>query len=173
MLPTVTFDSNKNDTFTFTLWRDGKQVVHEFKGFSVTINEKLETVIHGFSLVRVHGMDERITLPEERAKIDGPSDGGTFYYIYAQPFQGDYTMIWLTKQEAEHLLPMMDAIENSRPWSQRSKCDCPVCGEALAGSVYRPHCSACKWDSEVFEDDYESEDDDGDKAYGEYPRDHE
>lgn len=123
MLPTVTFDANKNDTYTFTLWRDGKKVVHEFKGFSVTINEKVETVIHGFSFVTIHGIDERIILPEERAKIDGPASDGTLYYIYAEPFQGDCRMIWLTKQEAELLLPMMDTIEEDKFYESRSKAD--------------------------------------------------
>jgi hypothetical protein len=110
MLPTVTFDANKNDTYTFTLWRDGKKVVHEFKGFSVTINENNENVIHGARYVLINGIDERIILPADRAKLDGPAFDGTFYYITVQPFQGEDIMIWLSKDEAAVLQPIMDDI---------------------------------------------------------------
>ena len=34
MLPTVTFD-DPSGTYTFTLWRDDKEVTHELKGLSV------------------------------------------------------------------------------------------------------------------------------------------
>jgi hypothetical protein len=183
MLPTVTFDANKNDTYTFTLWRDGKKVVHEFKGFSVSINRAYETVIHGASSVGIHGVDENICTPEDRAKIEGPAFEGVFYYICAQPFQGECSMIWLTKEEFEVLDPILNDIQEelyqkSFEYDYKSKTmkeigtksedngseqgflnACPACGGAFVGSVYRPHCESCSWDSN--------------DAYKEHPLDHE
>jgi len=181
MLPTVTFEK---DIYTFTLWRDDKKVVHEFKKFSVTINEKHDTVIHGISSVGIHEIDERVLEPHERPKFDGPSFDGKLYYISAQPYQGDEIFIWLSKEEYEVLEPMMDAISeeefqkyeyeftrttlkdmaknpsNYGPEQlARAMVSCPDCHGALAGSVYRPHCSECAWD---YHD-----------AYREHPLDHE
>ena len=186
MLPTITFDYNKNKTYTFTLWRDGKKVVHEFQGFSVTINEENETIIHGFSSVGIHGIDERIILPTDRVKLNGPAFDGVLYYICAQTFKGEDSMIWLSKEEADVLQPMLDEIEEARFYNEHeieftrttiNDCmknpqnygpemrarimmsSCPECDKGLAGSVYRPRCESCSWDSN--------------DAYREHPLDHE
>lgn len=37
MLPNVTFDYDSR-TFTFTLWRNEKQVIHELKGVNVFVD---------------------------------------------------------------------------------------------------------------------------------------
>jgi len=34
-------------------------------------------------------------------------------------------------------------------YTRLSNCNCPECNEALKGSVYRPRCSSCPWDSQV------------------------
>jgi hypothetical protein len=185
MLPTLTYE---NKTYTFTLWRDGKKLVHEFKDFSVSVNDKNETIIHGFSSVGIHGIDERIALPEDRERINGPACEGVFYYIYAQAYQGEDSMIWLSKEEADVLQPILDDIAEERfqeheiqftrttlkdmaknpqnygpEQRARAMVCCPLCSGGLAGSVYRPHCSDCDWDSQTdFHD-----------AYREHPLDHE
>ncbi len=94
MLPTVIFD-NSDYTYIFTLLRDGKKVVHEFKG-SVVIDNKAEDLIK----------------PADRAKIDGPAFDGKFYYICFQQNQDDYDLIWLSKEEFDILDPMLDEIED-------------------------------------------------------------
>jgi hypothetical protein len=172
MLPTLTFDANKNDTYTFTLWRDDKKVVHEFCGFSVSINEKHETVIHGASSVQIHMAPEASFDAVDLAKINGPSCDGNFYYIYIEPCQGEGIMIWLSKEEFDILEPILIDIEETRYENQeyeftrttlrdmdehpekygpeqraRAMVSCPVCDGALVGSVYRPHCESCSWDS--------------------------
>jgi hypothetical protein len=157
MSSTVTFHEK---VYTFTLWRDDKKVVHEFKNVST---------------LGIHGVDERIALPEDRAKIDGPSCEGVFYYIYAEHYDGEYSMMWLSKDEADVLTPMLDAIKDDRYYKD-FECEftratindciknpanygpemrarimmasCPKCHEGLAGSVYRPRCSVCPWDSD-------------------------
>jgi hypothetical protein len=113
MLPTVCFD-HEEECYTFTLWRDGKKVVHEFKGFSVSINSSNETVVNGFSSARLYILDAESAKPEEVAQIDGPAIDGQFYYICAVPFRGEDTIIWLSKEEYEILEPMSDEIEEEK-----------------------------------------------------------
>jgi len=152
----MTYDENK--TYTLTLWRDEKKVVHEFKNVST---------------VGIHGVEESIALPEDHVKINGPSCDGVFYYIWAEHYNGEDTMIWLSKDEADLLTPMLDDIKDDRYYKEfeyeftrttindciknptnygpqmraRMLVSCPSCNEGLAGSVYRPRCSVCPWDS--------------------------
>ena len=154
MLPTLSYENN---TYTFTLWRDGKEVVHKFGDFSVTINEKHETIINGVSSVQIH------TSPE--------ACDGNFYYIYIEPFQGENIRILLSKEEFDILDPILIDIEEEKferyeheftrttlknmdknpseygpEQLTRAMVSCPICGDVLAGSVYRPHCPECDWD---------------------------
>ena len=164
----------------------------------MTINASYETVVHGASTVGIHGNDERIILPADRAKIEGPAFEGVLYYICVEPFQGEDILIWLSKEEFDILDPMLMEIEEERyqksfeydytrktmkefvtnpekygPEQRASAMvSCPACGGSLAGSVYRPRCDSCPWDSEEV-DHYESEDDDCHDAYREHPLDHE
>jgi len=170
MLPTVTIDTE--GAYTFTLMREGKEVIHTFKSFSITVNEKYETVINGVSSVWVHVIDEDSMKPEERKKINGPAFEGQLYYIRAQPCQGEDILIWLSKEEFDILEPMMDDIAEEK--FQRHEYEftrttlknptdymvsCPLCNAGLAGSVYRPRCESCDWDSA--------------DAYRQHPLDHE
>ena len=113
MLPTLTFDKSKNDTYTITLWRDGKEVVHQFKGFSVSINDSYESVISGASSITLHVADEVSLLPSDRAQIDGPAFDGLVYYIWVTPFQGHDILIWLSKEEHEILEPILAEIKDT------------------------------------------------------------
>jgi hypothetical protein len=116
MLPTITFDEDNG--YTFTLWRDGKKILHEFKGFSVTIDEKHETIVNGFSSVAIHSVNEDIWTPEDHARIGGPACDGVFYYIYAVPYSGEDIMIWLSKEEFNILTPVLDDIKEERYYNE-------------------------------------------------------
>jgi len=93
MLPTVSFD-DPSGTYTFTLWRDGKKVIHKTMGFFVGLYAEAETNISH----------------SERAKIDGPAVDGYLYYICTEGFDGEETFIWVTKNEFELLEDMVDQI---------------------------------------------------------------
>ena len=112
MLPTVIFNEDKG--YTFTLWRDGNKIVHDFKNFSVTIDENNETVINGFSSVAIHGIHEQLTTPEDHTRIGGPPCDGVFYYICAVPYSGEDRMVWLSKEEYDILLPILHDIQDER-----------------------------------------------------------
>jgi hypothetical protein len=112
MLPTVIF--NEDNGYTFTLWRDGNKIVHEFKKFSVTIDENHETIINGFSSVAIHGIHEQVILPEDHTRIGGPPCDGVFYYICAVPYSGEDLMVWLSKEEYDILLPTLHDIQDER-----------------------------------------------------------
>lgn len=182
MQPSVTFDS-KNEKYVLTLWRE-KVVVHEFKSFSVTINDTGDSVINGYSSVIIGIYDAETMDPKHMAQMDAPAIDGQFYCICAVPFQGEDLLIQLSKEEFDVLDPIMHDIDEERYEAQEYEftrttlkdmaknpseygpgmralagLGCPVCGEALSGSVYRPHCSECTWDS--------------DAAYREHPLDHE
>lgn len=129
MLPTLTFDESKNDTYTFTLWRDGKEVVHQFKGFSVTLNESYESVIHGASSITLHYADKSTLTPSEISQINGSvyapvneSVDGLVYYIWVTPFQGDDVLIWLSKEEFETLDPILNEIKENL-YYERYECE--------------------------------------------------
>lgn len=157
MLPTVAFD-DPSGTYTFTLWRDAKEVVHELKGLAVGLE----------------------VIPDD----DYEKTKNVKHYIYARPYEGEDILILLSKDEYDRLDPMIMEIEEENfdryeyeftrttlkdmdknptdyPPEMRARAmvSCPVCGDALAGSVYRPHCSECAWDS--------------DAAFREHPLDHE
>lgn len=118
MHPTISYDSEGNKGYTFTLWRDEKQVVHEFKGFSVTLDENHETIVNGFSSVSIHGIHESIMLPEDLNRIGGPACDGVFYYIYAVSFGTEDRMIWLSKEEYDILLPILHDIQDERYYNE-------------------------------------------------------
>ena len=165
MTSTVTFEYNKNSAYTLTLWRDEKKTVHELKDVS---------------RVDVDGVDEECISPEDRVRINGPACEGVFYYICAEHYNGEYSMFWISREEADFLTPILDSIKEERYYKefeyeftrtaindciknptkygpeQRARMlgYCPDCKEGLAGSVYRPHCSVCPWDSENDECDY-------------------
>jgi len=187
MLPTVTFNDD-NEIYKFTLLRDNKKQVHQFKRFSVSVNDSNDTVIHGISSVGIYEIDESVLEPHERPKFDGPAFDGKLYYISAQPFEGDEIFIWLSKEEFQILQPMLDDIEEEKfqkleyqftrttlkdmaknpsnygPQQRaRAMVCCPVCQGALVGLVYSPHCGSCDWDSQ----------DDSHNAYRQHPLDHE
>jgi len=82
MLPNVTFDYDSR-IFTFTLWRNEKEVIHELKGANVFVD----------------------SMPD-KAKDDGNS-----YFIYVQPYQGEDFEISLSKDEFDILDPIMFGIE--------------------------------------------------------------
>ena len=82
MLPNVTFDYDSR-IFTFTLWRNEKEVIHELKGTNVFVD----------------------VMPD-KAKDDGNS-----YFIYVQPYQGEDFEISLSKDEFDILDPIMFGIE--------------------------------------------------------------
>lgn len=159
MLPTVAFD-DPSGTYTFTLWRDAKEVVHELKGLAVGLE----------------------VIPDD----DYDKTKNVKHYIYVRPYEGEDILILLSKDEYDVLDPIMYEIEDDI-YHKFYECEftrttikdmaknpteygpemrarimmssCPICGDALAGSVYRPHCSECAWDS--------------DAAYREHPLDHE
>jgi hypothetical protein len=160
MLPTVSFD-DVSGTYIFTLWRDGKKVIHELKGLNVYLE----------------------VIPDD----DYETTGNVKHYIYVRPYEGEDILISLSKDEYDVLDPILLEIEEERYESQsyeftrstikdmaknptdyppgmraRAMVSCPVCDGALVGSVYRPHCESCSWDSN-----------DGHNAYREHPLDHE
>jgi len=87
MLPTLV---HEDGIYTFTLWRDGKKVVHTLKGFCVGVHSEPEDGLQ----------------PSLRAKVDGPSFDGILYYIWVEEFNGDENFIWISKNEFE----LLDAI---------------------------------------------------------------
>jgi hypothetical protein len=91
-MPTVSHESN---TYTFTLWRDGKEVTHAFKDACVILSYGNEKSIPAAQL----------------AKMNGPSYEGWTYHIFVNPRDGDETFIWLSKDEFEALQPMIESIE--------------------------------------------------------------
>lgn len=157
MLPNVTFD-DPSGTYTFTLWRDNKEVIRELKGLSVYLE----------------------VIPDD----DYDKTNNVKHYIYVRTYDSDDILIPLSKEEYDVLDPMIMEIEEENfdryeheftrttlkdmeknptdyPPEMRARAmvSCPVCGDVLAGSVYRPHCPECDWDS--------------DAAFREHPLDHE
>jgi hypothetical protein len=120
MLPTLTFDESKNDTYTFTLFRDGKEVVHQFKGFSVTLNEAHETVIHGASSIEIYSVDPESLIPADKEKP--APDPNMLYYISVHSYQGEDTFIPLTKEEGEILAPILSDIKDNI-YYERYECE--------------------------------------------------
>lgn len=160
MLPNVTFDYDSR-IFTFTLLRDEKKVTHELKGMNVILE----------------------VIPDD----DYDRTKNVKHYIYVQPYEGEDILIWLSKEEYDVLDPIMFEIEEdiyhnfyeceftSKTYKDMAKnpteygpeqlarammC-CPDCGNDLSGSIYRPRCSDCDWNS------------DSHNAYREHPLDHE
>ena len=86
MLPTVTFD-NDSGTYTFTLWRENKQVVHELKGLTVYLE----------------------VIPDD----DYEQTRNVKHYIYVQPYEGEEILISLSKGEYDVLDPMLMDIEDA------------------------------------------------------------
>ena len=87
MQPTISLENN---TYIFTLWRDGKKVVHEFENYYVLVC-----------------MGNELSLsPADRAKIGEPAFDGYYYYIYVQPRDGEEIFIWLSEEEFQILEPM-------------------------------------------------------------------
>jgi hypothetical protein len=84
MLPTVTFDDDSG-TFTFTLWRDDKQVVHELKGLAVY----LEVIPDDYEITK-----------------------NVKHYIYVKTYDSEEILILLTKDEYDVLEPMIEDIED-------------------------------------------------------------
>jgi hypothetical protein len=87
MQPTV---SHENNTYTFRLWREGKEVVHTFKDSFVTL---------------YMGNEKSIPI-NQLARMNGPSYDGWTYYISAQPHEGDEVVVWLSKEEFDILQPI-------------------------------------------------------------------
>ena len=159
MLPTVTFD-DPSGTYTFTLWRDDKEVTHELKGLSVYLE----------------------VIPDD----DYDKTKNVKHYIYVRPYDGEDILISLSKEEYDVLDPMIMEIEDENfdryeyeftrttlkdmaknpteygpEQRARAMVSCPVCGEGLSGSFYSPRCSECASDSEDH------------NPYREHPLDHE
>jgi hypothetical protein len=102
MLPTVAFD-NDSGTYTFTLWRDDKQVVHELKGLAVYLE----------------------VIPDDDYEITE----NVKYYIYVKTYNREEVLILLTKDEYDLLEPMIEDIEDKiqdKFYGQDS--DCSFCG---------------------------------------------
>lgn len=78
MLPTVTFD-DPSGTYTFTLWRDKKKIVHDLKGLFVGLDvipdddyEETKNVTHCI-YVKTYGNEEiLIPLSEEEYDVLDP-----------------------------------------------------------------------------------------------------
>jgi hypothetical protein len=84
MLPTVSFD-DPSGTYTFTLWRDDKEVIHTLRGLAVYLE----------------------VIPDD----DYETTGNVKHYIYVRPYQGEDIQISLSNDEFDVLEPMMDEIE--------------------------------------------------------------
>jgi len=100
MQPTISYEDN---CYTFTLYRDEKKVVYELKDASV---------------VEIHGVNECFWTPEDRAKIDGPACNGFIYYIYAEHYNGESSMFWLSKEETDLLPPILESIKEERYYKE-------------------------------------------------------
>ena len=109
MPPTLTF---KDNTYTFTLLRDDKEVVHKFnRTYHVIVCGELETSV----------------LIPARAKILGPAYDGKLYWIDATRFKGEETFIWLSKEEFEILYPMYKHIEDQIYYNEFNDSICSFC----------------------------------------------
>ena len=84
MLPNVTFD-DPSGTYTFTLWRDNKEVIHELKGLSVYLE----------------------VIPDD----DYDKTKNVKYYIYVRTYDSDDILIPLSKEEYDVLDTMIMEIE--------------------------------------------------------------
>jgi hypothetical protein len=108
MQPTV---SKENNTYTFTLWREGK-VIHEFKDACVIIS---------------YGNEMSIPI-NQLAKMNGPSYNGWTYHIYVQQHHAEKNtediFIWLYKEDFETLWPILDKID--RPQEEYDE-ECSYC----------------------------------------------
>ena len=107
MLPTVTFDDDSG-TFTITLWRDNKQVVHELKGLAVYLE----------------------VIPDD----DYEKTRNVKHYIYVKTYNSEEVLILLTKDEYDLLEPMIENIEDEiqdKSYGQDS--DCSFCGSMDCG----------------------------------------
>ena len=97
MQPTLT---HENNDYVFTLWRDGKEVVHAFK-------DALAAVSYG---------NEKSIPVNQLAKMNGPSYDGWTYHIYVQQHHAERDteeiFIWLSKEEFETLWPMLESPED-------------------------------------------------------------
>lgn len=118
MLPNVTFDY-ESGTYNFTLWRDGKEVVHKLKGLIVYLE----------------------VIPDD----DYEKTRNVKHYIYVKKYDSEEILISLSKDEYDVLEPMIEDIEDEIKDMARNSC--PECGGSLTGSVYRPQCDSCTWDS--------------------------
>jgi hypothetical protein len=102
MLPIVTFDDDSG-TFTITLWRDNKQVVHELKGLAVYLE----------------------VIPDD----DYEKTRNVKHYIYVKTYNSEEILILLTKDEYDLLEPMIEDIEDKIQdkfyWQDRN---CSFCG---------------------------------------------
>jgi hypothetical protein len=131
MQPTV---SEENNDYTFTLWRDGKQVVHTFKDACVILSYGTEKSIPAAQL----------------AKMNGPSYNGWTYHIYVQQHHADKNtediFIWLSKEEFYTLSPMLDIIDITR--GKYDETECAYCSNSV---------SSCKCDDRDYSDDLRSE----------------
>ena len=106
MLPTVTFD-DPSGTYTFTLWRDDKQVVHELKGLAV-------------------GLD---VIPDD----DYDKTRNVKHYIYVKTYDNEDILILLSKEEYDVLDPMIEDIEYEiQDKYDRQDSKCTFCGSMFS-----------------------------------------
>jgi hypothetical protein len=101
MQPTISYEQDKG--YTFTLWRDEKKVVYE---------------LNDASLVEIHGVAEVFWTSEDRAKVDGPASNGFIHYIYSEKYSGEVSMVWLSKEEADILGPILYDIKEERYYNE-------------------------------------------------------
>jgi hypothetical protein len=84
MLPTVSFD-DPSGTYTFTLWRDDKEVIHTLRGLAVYLE----------------------VIPDD----DYETTGNVKHYIYVKTYENEDMLISLSKDEYDVLDPMLMEIE--------------------------------------------------------------
>jgi hypothetical protein len=98
MQPTVSYENNN---YTFSLLRNGKEVVHAFKDAFATISYGNEKSIPSSQL----------------AKMNGPSYDGWTYHIYVQQHHAEKDteeiFIWISKEEFEILRPVLESIHGT------------------------------------------------------------
>lgn len=96
MQPTV---SKENNDYNFTLWRDGKEILHTFK-------DAFATVCFG---------NEKSIPASQLAKMNGPSYDGWTYHIYVQQHykerDTEEIFIWISKEEFETLWPILEGLQ--------------------------------------------------------------
>ena len=120
MLPSVSYEKNN---YTFTLMRDGKEVLHTFNDAFATVSYGNKNSIPAFHL----------------KKMNGPSYDGWTYHIYVQQHHKERDteeiFIWISKEEFETLWPILESLQG--PEEEENKEDDPYAMEEWVRRVMR------------------------------------